>query len=162
LLALRDLQAETRGITEFVPLPFVHMEAPMYLRGFARKGPTFRETILMHAVSRLVLNPLITNIQTSWVKLGAAGAKVCLESGANDMGGTLMNESISRAAGTEHGQEFEPAAIERLILSCNRVPQQRNCLYEPIAETRRLQSLEAKPLAPMHFTPPKKHRSLAT
>lgn len=162
LLALRDLQAETRGITEFVPLPFVHMEAPMYLRGFARKGPTFRETILMHAVSRLVLNPLITNIQTSWVKLGAAGAKVCLESGANDMGGTLMNESISRAAGTEHGQEFEPAAIERLILSCNRVPQQRNCLYEPIAETRRLQSLEAKPLVPMHFTPPKKHRSLAT
>ncbi len=134
----------------------------MYLRGFARKGPTFRETILMHAVSRLVLNPLITNIQTSWVKLGPAGAKLCLESGANDMGGTLMNESISRAAGTEHGQEFEPAAIEQLILSCNRVPQQRNCLYEPITETRRLQSLEAKPLLPMHFTPPKKHRSLAT
>ena len=156
LLALRDLQAETHGITEFVPLPFVHMEAPMYLRGFARKGPTFRETILMHAVSRLVLNPLITNIQTSWVKLGPAGAKACLEAGANDMGGTLMNESISRAAGTEHGQEFEPASIERLILSCDRVPQQRNCLYEPIAETRRLQSLVAKPLLPMNFTPPKK------
>ena len=162
LLALRDLQAETGGFTEFVPLPFVHMEAPMYLRGMARKGPTFRETLLMHAVARLVLNPLIVNIQTSWVKLGPEGAKACLEAGANDMGGTLMNESISRAAGTEHGQEFEPAAVERLLLSCGRTPQQRNCLYEPIAATRRAQSFAAAPLLPMHFTLPKKNRLLAT
>ncbi len=108
LLVLRDLQAETGGFTEFVPLPFVHMEAPMYLRGMARKGPTLREAILMHAVARLVLNPLITNIQTSWVKMGPEGAAMCLNAGANDLGGTLMNESISRAAGTQHGQEFPP------------------------------------------------------
>ena len=115
LLVLRDLQAETGGFTEFVPLPFVHMEAPMYLRGMARKGPTLREAILMHAVARLVLHPLITNIQTSWVKMGPEGAALCLNAGANDMGGTLMNESISRAAGTQHGQEFPPEAMEALI-----------------------------------------------
>ena len=109
LLVLRDLQAETGGITEFVPLPFVHMEAPMYLRGMARKGPTLREAVLMHAVARLALHPLITNIQTSWVKMGPDGAALCLNAGANDLGGTLMNESISRAAGTQHGQEFPPA-----------------------------------------------------
>ncbi|HEY0424793.1 MAG TPA: 5-amino-6-(D-ribitylamino)uracil--L-tyrosine 4-hydroxyphenyl transferase CofH, partial [Rhodopila sp.] len=128
LLVLRDLQAETGGFTEFVPLPFVHMEAPMYLRGMARKGPTLREAILMHAVSRLVLNPLITNIQTSWVKMGPEGAAMCLNAGANDLGGTLMNESISRAAGTQHGQEFPPEAMERLIGSLVRTPVQRNTL----------------------------------
>ena len=115
LLVLRDLQAETGGFTEFVPLPFVHMEAPMYLRGLARKGPTLREAILMHSVARLALHPLITNIQTSWVKMGPEGAALCLNAGANDMGGTLMNESISRAAGTQHGQEFPPEAMEGLI-----------------------------------------------
>src|SRR5215472_9980150 len=94
LLALRDLQAETGGFTEFVPLPFVHMEAPMYRLGTARPGPTFREAVLMHSVGRLALHPLIPNIQTSWVKMGPAGAAVCLKSGANDLGGTLMNESI--------------------------------------------------------------------
>ena len=117
LLVLRDLQAETGGFTEFVPLPFVHMEAPMYLRGMARKGPTLREAVLMHAVARLVLHPLITNIQTSWVKMGPEGAALCLNAGANDLGGTLMNESISRAAGTQHGQEFPPEAMEALIRS---------------------------------------------
>ncbi len=126
LLVLRDLQAETGGITEFVPLPFVHMEAPMYLRGLARKGPTLREAVLMHAVARLVLHPLITNIQTSWVKMGPEGAALCLNAGANDLGGTLMNESISRAAGTQHGQEFPPEAMEALIGSIGRVPRQRD------------------------------------
>ncbi len=121
LLVLRDLQAETGGITEFVPLPFVHMEAPMYLRGQARKGPTLREAVLMHAVARLALHPLITNIQTSWVKMGPDGAALCLNAGANDLGGTLMNESISRAAGTQHGQEFPPEAMEGLIRSIGRV-----------------------------------------
>ena len=117
LLALRDLQVETGGFTEFVPLPFVHMEAPMYLKGAARRGPTFREAVLMHAVARLALHPHITNIQTSWVKMGPQGAAACLNAGANDLGGTLMNESISRAAGTEHGQEFPPEAMEDLIRS---------------------------------------------
>src|SRR5690606_12595123 len=83
LLSLRELQQRTGGITEFVPLPFVHMEAPLYYRGLARKGPTFRETLLVHALARLVLHPLIPNIQVSWVKLGADGAKACLQAGAN-------------------------------------------------------------------------------
>ena len=95
LLRIRALQARTGGFTEFVPLPFVHMEAPMYLKGMARKGPTFRETVLMHAVARLALHPVLTNIQVSWVKLGRDGARVCLNAGANDLGGTLMNESIT-------------------------------------------------------------------
>src|SRR5690606_9944341 len=105
LLRLRDLQAETGGFTEFVPLPFVHMEAPLSLRRIARPGPTFREVLLMHAVARLVLHPLIPNIQASWVKLGADGVAACLAAGVNDLGGTLMNESITRAAGASHGQE---------------------------------------------------------
>ena len=98
LLRIRALQQRSGGFTEFVPLPFVHMEAPMYLKGAARRGPTFREAVLMHAVARLALHPHITNIQTSWVKMGPQGAAACLKAGANDLGGTLMNESISRAA----------------------------------------------------------------
>jgi FO synthase len=156
LIAVRDLQEETGGFTEFVPLPFVHMEAPMYLRGAARRGPTFREAVLMHAVARLVLHPHITNIQTSWVKMGPQGAAACLKAGANDLGGTLMNESISRAAGTEHGQEFPPQAMEELIRSLGRVPEQRTTLYGPVPEERRMASLNAAALAPVILTPPRK------
>jgi len=156
LLVLRDLQAETGGITEFVPLPFVHMEAPMYLRGLARKGPTLREAILMHAVARLALHPLITNIQTSWVKMGPEGAAMCLSAGANDLGGTLMNESISRAAGTQHGQEFPPEAMEQLISSLVRTPLQRDTLYQPVGNERRVRAFNAPELAPVVQTPPKK------
>ncbi|QDX80236.1 7,8-didemethyl-8-hydroxy-5-deazariboflavin synthase [Denitratisoma sp. DHT3] len=129
LLRLRDLQEETGGFTEFVPLPFVHMEAPLYRRGLARRGPTFREAVLMHAVARLALHPLIGNIQTSWVKMGREGAATCLQAGANDLGGTLMNESISRAAGAGHGQEMSPAELEALIRSIGREPLQRNTFY---------------------------------
>ena len=132
LLRLRDLQEETGGITEFVPLPFVCQEAPLYRRGRARKGPTFREAALMHAVSRLALHPHVSNIQASWVKLGPEGAKACLDVGVNDLGGTLMNESISRAAGAVHGQEFNAAAMRRLILSAGRTPRQRTTAYEPV------------------------------
>jgi FO synthase len=156
LLVLRDLQAETGGFTEFVPLPFVHMEAPMYLRGMARKGPTLREAILMHAVARLALHPLITNIQTSWVKMGPEGAAMCLNAGANDLGGTLMNESISRAAGTQHGQEFPPEAMERLIGSLVRTAVQRDTLYRPVSNERRVVSFDAPDLAPIVQTPPRK------
>ena len=99
LLRIRDLQADTGGFTEFVPLPFVHMEAPIYLKGRARRGPTFREAVLMHAVARLALHPLIPNIQTSWVKMGPEGVAAACKAGANDLGGTLMNESITRSAG---------------------------------------------------------------
>jgi FO synthase len=157
LLRLRDLQAKTRGITEFVPLPFVHMEAPMYLRGQARKGPTLREAVLMHAVSRLALHPLITNVQTSWVKMGPDGAALCLNAGANDLGGTLMNESISRAAGTQHGQEFPPESMEALIRSLGRTPLQRDTLYRPASQERRVASFGAPALAPVVQTSPIRH-----
>jgi FO synthase len=161
LLHLRDLQQRTQGITEFVPLPFVHMEAPMHLRGLARVGPTWREVRLMHAIARLVLHPLITNIQVSWVKLGAEGAASILRGGANDLGGTLMNESISRAAGAEHGQEFEPERIEALIASLGRMAQQRSTLYAPVSAARRAASFGAAPLAPIVQTPLSRQRRAA-
>src|SRR4029078_13375729 len=148
LLALRDLQAETGGLTEVVPLPFVHLGAPHSLLGMARRGPTFREAVIMHSVARLVLHPLIPNIQTSWVKMGPAGAAICLKCGANDLGGTLMNESISRAAGTQHGQEFPPREMEALIRSIGREPMQRDTLYRPVPEDGRAASTLAGDLAP--------------
>ena len=129
LSRIRELQAETGGFTEFVPLPFVHMEAPIYRKGRARRGPTFREAVLMHAVARLALHPLVPNIQVSWVKMGPEGVKACLSAGANDLGGTLMNESISRAAGASHGQEMTPAMMEGLIRSLGREPRRRTTLY---------------------------------
>ena len=153
LLQLRDLQARTGGITEFVPLPFVHMEAPMSLRGQSRLGPTWREVRLMHAVARLVLHPLIPNIQASWVKLGEAGIAALLTGGVNDLGGTLMNESISRAAGTEHGQEFAPEQMEAVIAAASRRPEQRTTLYQPAPAERRAASFNATPLADLVMTP---------
>jgi FO synthase len=158
LLRLRTLQARTGGFTEFVPLPFVHMEAPIYLKGRARKGPTFREAVLMHAVARLVLHPYITNIQVSWVKMGIEGVKVCLQAGANDLGGTLMNESISRAAGASHGQELPPEQMEAIIRSIGRVPMQRTTTYGRAPEERRRAAFGAPPLAPIVLTPVKRYQ----
>ena len=129
LRRLRSLQQRTGGISEFVPLGYVHMEAPLWRKGLTRSGPSFREAVLMHAVSRLVLHPLIKNIQTSWVKMGAAGAAVCLDAGANDLGGTLMNESITRAAGGVHGQELDAAHLQSLAGSIGRPARQRTTLY---------------------------------
>ena len=157
LLRLRELQARTGGISEFVPLPFVHMEAPIYLKGRARKGPTWREAILMHAVSRLALHPLITNIQVSWVKMGVEGSKAALLAGANDMGGTLMNESISRAAGASHGQEMPPEAMDELITSIGRLPRQRTTTYGTPPEERQRSSYGADELTPIVLTPVKKY-----
>jgi len=147
LLRIRALQKRTGGFTEFVPLPFVHREAPMYLKGNARRGPTFREAVLVHAVARLALHPHVTNIQGSWVKLGHQGVKAVLGAGVNDLGGTLMNESITRAAGAEHGQETPPAAMRALIESAGRSAAQRTTLYGLVdAETER-RGLEAGPLS---------------
>ena len=129
LLRSRDQQASTGGFTELVPLPFVPMEAPIYLQGRARRGPTFGEALLLHAVARLALHPLIPNIQASWVKLGPDGVRQALAAGVNDLGGTLMNESISRAAGSEWGQELPPEAMEDLIRSAGRVARQRTTTY---------------------------------
>ena len=161
LLAIRDLQERTGGFTEFVPLPFVAMEAPLYLKGRARRGPTIREALLMHAVSRLALNPVIPNIQTSWVKMGVDGVKRCLTAGANDLGGTLMNESISRAAGTQHGQELPPAAMRDIIASLGRAPLQRDTLYRPASAERQRTALGAAALLPVVETRPGDPRSLA-
>ena len=129
LLKLRDLQEETQGFTEFVPLPFVHFNTPMYRKGVSRRGPTYREAILMHAVGRLILNPYFVNIQASWVKMGLAGVLDCLRSGANDLGGTLMNESISRAAGANHGQSMTVQDFVGLSNELNRALVQRTTLY---------------------------------
>jgi len=147
LAHLRALQERTGGFTEFVPLPFVHMEAPLWRAGRARSGPTFRETLLMHAVSRIALDGAIPHIQASWVKLGADGVRALLDAGVDDLGGTLMNESISRAAGTVHGQEFGPAAMEALIRAAGRTPRQRTTLYGDAAGERRAAAFAAAPLA---------------
>jgi FO synthase len=129
LIHIRDLQSRTGGFTEFVPLPFVHMEAPISLKNRSRRGPTLREAVLVHAAARLVLHPHIINIQTSWVKMGLSGAKLCLNAGANDLGGTLMHESISRAAGAVHGQKFDDRKMRTFINSINRHPRQRTTDY---------------------------------
>ncbi len=146
LLHLRALQTRTGGLTEFVPLPFVPMETPIYLKGRSRQGPTFREAVLMHAVARLALHPVIPNIQASWVKMGPEGLKVCLRAGANDIGGTLMNESITRAAGAIHGEEMTPVEMRDLIRSVGRTPHQRTTLYTDAAADQQIASLAAAPL----------------
>lgn len=158
LLAIRDLQTRTGGFTEFVPLPFVAQEAPIFLKGRARPGPTFRETLLMHAVARLALDPVIPNIQVSWVKLGEAGVLAALNAGVNDLGGTLMNESISRAAGAAHGQECDPIRMDRIIRSAGRRPGQRTTLYGEPPRERRLRARQAAPLEPMIQTPVARRR----
>lgn len=157
LLRIRQQQEKTGGFTEFVPLPFVHMEAPLYLKGKARKGPTFREAVLIHSVARLVLHLQISNIQTSWVKMGPEGVKACLNAGANDVGGTLMNETITRSAGASHGQEFSPQQLEGLISAAGRNPKQRTTLYGEVSESRIAASYHAGQLSEVVNTPAKKY-----
>ena len=161
LTRVRALQERTGGFTEFVPLPFVAMEAPIYLKGRARRGPTWREAVLMHAVARLALHPLIPNIQTSWVKMGRGGAAACLRAGANDIGGTLMNESITRAAGASHGQEFPPEEIEALVEGLGRTPVQRTTLYERAPAARRAAAQYALPLDPVVNAPARRYERRA-
>jgi 7,8-didemethyl-8-hydroxy-5-deazariboflavin synthase CofH subunit/7,8-didemethyl-8-hydroxy-5-deazariboflavin synthase CofG subunit len=129
LLATRSLQKETGGFTEFVPLPFVHMEAPLYHRRLSRRGPTFREALLMHAVGRIAYRGWIDNIQASWVKLGLPGARQALQAGVNDLGGTLIDENISRAAGASHGQFMHPEDFRTLVDGLDRPLEQRTTLY---------------------------------
>jgi FO synthase len=157
LLRIRALQQKTGGFTEFVPLPFVPMETPISLKGRSRLGPTYREAVLMHAVARLALHPVIPNIQCSWVKLGPEGAAACLNAGCNDMGGTLMNESISRAAGASFGQEMPPEDMEGLIRSLGRTPKQRTTLYRDPPPSRIAASFGAAPLAEPINTPARKY-----
>jgi FO synthase len=129
LVRTRDLQLETGGFTEFVPLPFVHMATPIYLNGKARRGPTFRETLLMHAVGRIAYRGAIDNIQISWVKMGADGVRQILGAGVNDLGGTLMDENISRAAGASHGQMMDAGQFRAIVAPLGRTLAQRTTLY---------------------------------
>jgi len=129
LVRTRALQKETGGFTEFVPLPFVHMAAPIYLQHKARRGPTFRETLLMHAVARIAYHGWVPNIQVSWVKVGPDGARQVLAAGANDLGGTLMDENISRAAGASHGQRMDEQSFREIVEPLGRPLEQRTTLY---------------------------------
>jgi FO synthase len=129
IVATRALQAETGGFTEFVPLPFVHMATPIYLQHKARRGPTFREALLMHAVGRIAYHGAIDNIQVSWVKMGANGAGQLLQAGVNDLGGTLMDENISRAAGASHGQFMGEDEFAAVVEPLGRRLEQRTTLY---------------------------------
>ena len=150
LVVVRDLHEEIaaatgEGLFEFVPLPFVHMGAPIFLKGKSRRGPTFDEALKMHAVARVALNGFIDNIQVSWVKMGIEGSKLALQAGANDLGGTLINENISRAAGASHGQELTAADMEALITSIGRTPRRRNTLYGTPAPRKGAE--DARPVA---------------
>jgi len=133
LVRTRSLQKETGGFTEFVPLPFVHMAAPMYLQHKSRRGPTFREALLVHAVARIAYHGWVPNVQVSWVKMGADGSRQALMAGANDLGGTLMDENISRAAGADHGQMMDESAFRSITDSLGRPLEQRTTLYGRVA-----------------------------
>ena len=139
LLLCRDLQKETGGFTEFVGLPFVHMASPIYLQQKSRRGPTFRETLLLHAVARIAYNKLIPNIQASWVKIGFDGVRQLLQAGVNDLGGTLIDENISRAAGAQHGQMVKKSDFENLVAPLGRTLVQRNTLYGTVDSEKTLQ-----------------------
>ena len=133
MIRTRDLQKETGGFTEFVPLPFVHMAAPIYLQKKARGGPTFREALLMHAVARIAYRGYLDNIQVSWVKMGVEGVRQALQAGCNDIGGTLMDENISRAAGASHGQGMTEAEFREMVEPVGRTLEQRTTLYGRVA-----------------------------
>ena len=135
LVRTRDLQKRTGGFTEFVPLPFVHMASPIYLKRRARRGPTWREVVLMHAVGRIAYHGHIDNIQASWVKLGVTGAQQLLRAGVNDLGGTLMDESISRAAGAAHGQAITEAEFRDVVEPLGRTLVERTTLYRHLGHT---------------------------
>ncbi|MGX1101049.1 5-amino-6-(D-ribitylamino)uracil--L-tyrosine 4-hydroxyphenyl transferase CofH [Amorphus sp. MBR-141] len=163
LMRIRALQERTGGFTEFVPLPFVHMEAPIYLAGEgARQGPSLREAIAMHAVARLALNPVIPNIQASWVKLGEAGLAAAMQSGASDLGGTLMDESISRAAGADHGQEMAPDRMVEIARRLGRTPRQRTTLYGDAPSRQRDRAFQAPPLLDVVNPPAGKHARIGS
>ncbi len=157
LIRVRDLQARTGGFTEFVILPFIHMESPIYLKGNARKGPTFREAVLIHAIARLALHPHFKNIQASWTKLGHDGVRACLQAGVNDLGGTLMNETITRAAGAAHGQETSPEEMEEIIRSIGRTPRQRSTTYGEVSDLQKQRSFGAVSMVEPTYTSAKKY-----
>src|SRR5205085_7125425 len=140
LLLFREIQQETGGFTEFVPLGFVHFNTLLFQQGLSRPGPTLAEHLKIHALARIMLAGSINNIQVSWVKLNRGFSQLCLNAGANDYGGTLMEENISREAGATAGQYTSPEDFQSLIIECGRIPAERNTTYSrihikaPIAE----------------------------
>ena len=147
LVRTRDLQKETGGFTEFVPLPFVHMATPIYLQQKSRRGPTMREVLLVHAVGRIAYRGWIDNIQVSWAKCGIDGARQALQAGCNDLGGTLMDENISRAAGAEHGQELDDADFHAIVEPLGRPLEQRTTLYGRVTHRRPAPAAPRRPRA---------------
>jgi len=137
LRVLARIQDATGGFTEFVPLPFVHLNAPVYLAGIARPGPTVRENVVVHAMARLLLHNRIDHIQTSWVKLGERGTQQMLQGGADDLGGTLMEETISRMAGSTHGSRMSVDELESVVRGIGRSPRQRTTTYDAPTDERR-------------------------
>jgi FO synthase len=136
LRLLRSLQEDTGGFTEFVALPFVHHSAPIYLAGVARPGPTVQENRAVHAMARLLLHGAIDNIQCSWVKLGTEGCQQVLTGGANDIGGTLMEETISRMAGSQHGSRRSIEELEEVAARAGRPARQRTTTYGEVPRER--------------------------
>jgi len=130
MLLLREIQKDTGGFTEFVPLGFIHSETRLFRKGNARAGSSFEEDLIVHALARLLLNNHIRNIQVSWVKLGFPGALACLQAGANDFSGTLMEESISKAAGADYGESVLPGELRAMIRTIGRVPAERYTDYQ--------------------------------
>jgi FO synthase subunit 2 len=145
---IRGIQQQTGGITEFVPLSFVHTEAPMFMQGLVndvRPGPAGIDVIKMHAIARIMLNNWIPNIQASWVKEGPRMSQLLLTAGVNDLGGTLINESISTAAGAQHGQLMRPSEFRQMIRQAGRIPAERYTTYK----TRRVFSDTDQELDPL-------------
>jgi FO synthase len=132
LMVLRDIQADTGGFTEFVPLPFVHTSAPIYLAGVARPGPTLRDNLAVHAMARVMLHGRIDHVQTSWVKLGVEGTRLMLRAGCDDLGGTLMEETISRMAGSEHGSAKTVEELTEIAAGVGRPVRQRTTTYDEV------------------------------
>jgi 2-iminoacetate synthase ThiH len=150
MLLLRDMQKKSGGFTEFVPLGFIHSETRLFRKGLARAGASFDEDLIVHALARLLLNDTIPNIQVSWVKLGFPGALACLQAGANDFSGTLMEESISKSAGADYGESVLPGELRAMIRSIGRVPAERYTTYElrrlfPEADAEEVLPLERMP-----------------
>src|SRR5919205_905710 len=149
LRVLQRVQDETGGFTEFVPLPFVHTSAPIYLAGVARPGPTMRDNLAVHAVARILLHGRIPNIQTSWVKLGTEGTQRMLTSGANDLGGTLMEETISRMAGSQHGSAKSVAELTEIATGVGRPVRERTTTYgvpgQPVSAETATSRSETRP-----------------
>jgi len=151
LLLLREIQSQTGGFTEFVPLGFVHQNTLLFHQGLSRSGPTLAEHLKIHALARLMLACSINNIQVSWVKLNRQLSQLCLQAGANDYGGTLMEENISREAGATAGQYTSPEEFQSLIRELGRIPAERNTTYSRIQMKVPIECFPPEPLLEPEF-----------